>query len=92
LLDLGHLKVTSHWLSFDKYEFIDKVKDRVFAIHIHENNGLVDEHKALDESSWCLEVIGRHEFAGVLLILESMNLSIEKIVRSKDLVERHVKV
>jgi len=39
LLDLGHLKVTSHWLGFDKYEFIGKVRDRVFAIHVHENNG-----------------------------------------------------
>jgi len=89
-LDLGHLKVTAHWLGFDKYEFIDRVKDRVFSIHVHENNGLVDEHKELDEPSWCLGVISRQEFAGVPVTLESMNLSIEEIVRSRNLVERYL--
>ncbi|MFC2003540.1 sugar phosphate isomerase/epimerase family protein [Chloroflexota bacterium] len=90
VLDLGHLKVTSHWLGFDKHEFVDKIKSRVFSIHVHENNGLVDEHRNLDEQSWCLEVINRREFAGVPVTLESMNLSIEEINRSRNLVERYL--
>lgn len=42
LLDLRHLKVSSTWLAFDRYEFIRRARDRVFAVHIHENNGLED--------------------------------------------------
>lgn len=87
VLDLGHLKVTSHWLGFDRYEFIDRVKDRVFSIHVHENNGIVDEHRELDEKSWCLEVISREYFAQVPIVLESMNLSIDRILKNIDLVK-----
>lgn len=87
LLDLGHLKVTSHWLGFDKYEFIDIVKDRVFAFHVHENNGQVDEHRALDEASWCLEVIGRECFTKLPIVLESSKLSINEIIRQVSFIE-----
>ena len=88
LLDLGHLKVTSHWLQFDRYEFINKVKDRVFAIHLHENNGQVDEHRELDETSWCLEVIREKCFAGLPIVLESFELDIEQVVHQVSLIER----
>lgn len=88
LLDLGHLKVTSHWLDFDRYEFIDKVKDRVFAIHIHENNGQVDEHRELDETSWCFEVIGRKCFTKLPIVLESSKLPINKIIHQLSLIEK----
>jgi sugar phosphate isomerase/epimerase len=87
LLDLGHLKVTSHWLSFDKCEFINKVKNRVLAIHIHDNNGQLDEHKKLDEASWCLEAIGREPFINLPIVLESTSLTIDEIVQQVSLVE-----
>jgi len=87
LLDLGHLKVTSHWLGFDKYEFIDKVKNRVFAIHVHENNGTVDEHRKLDETSWCFGVISRKYFKEVPVVLEGANLSVDEIINNKKLIE-----
>lgn len=86
LLDLGHSKVTSHWLKFNRYEFIDKVKDRVFAIHVHENNGQVDEHKALDATSWCFEVISRKCFSGLPIVVESFRLTINQIVQQASLV------
>lgn len=88
LLDLGHLKVTSHWLNFDKYEFIDKVKDRVFAIHVHENNSIVDEHRKLDETSWCLQVTNRECFADLPVVIECVGLNIEEIVQQVDLMQR----
>jgi len=87
LLDLGHLKVTSHWLGFDKYKFIDRVKDRVFAIHIHENNEQIDEHRALDETSWCFEIIGKECFANFPIVLESTKLTIDQIVQQASLIE-----
>jgi sugar phosphate isomerase/epimerase len=90
LLDLGHLKVTSHWLKFDKYEFVDKLKDKVFLIHVHENNGKVDEHKGLDENSWCLRIISKKCFRKVPVSLESTNLDIDEIIQNKKLLENHI--
>jgi len=86
LVDLGHVKVTSHWLGFDKYEFIDKVKDRVFAFHIDENSGYLDEHNKLDETSWCLEVIGRKCFASAAMVLEIHKPTISEIIQQVSLI------
>lgn len=88
LLDLGHLRVTSHWLKFDRYQFIDRVKDKVFAIHVHENNGQVDEHRELDETSWCFEIISRKCFRGLPVVVESWGLNVDKVVQQVGLVER----
>ncbi len=90
VLDLGHLKVTSHWLGFDRYQFINRVKDRVFALHVHENNGQVDEHRELDENSWCLEVIGRNNFNRLPIVLESHKLTIGQIRQQVSLIEKFV--
>ena len=90
LLDLGHLKVTSHWLGFDRYQFVDKVKDRVFALHLHENNGLVDEHKGLNEDSWCLRIINEQCFAHLPLILESKKMTIDQIRQQVSMIEMFI--
>jgi len=88
VLDLGHLKVTSRWLNFDRYQFIDKVKERVFTIHVHENNGQRDEHKELNETSWCLAVIGRSGFSKLPIVLESTKLTIQEIMQQVSLMEK----
>ena len=88
LLDLGHLKVTSHWLGFDKYQFVERLKDRVFAIHLHENNGQLDEHKELDKTSWCFEVIGRKCFSGIPIVVESFGPTVDQIVQQVRLIEK----
>jgi uncharacterized protein (UPF0276 family) len=87
-LDLGHLKVTPHWLGFDRYGFIDRVKNRVFAIHVHENNGQADEHRELDETSWCFEVFSRKYFTNLPVVLESSGLIINQIVQQVGLLEK----
>jgi len=87
LLDLGHLKVTSHWLRFDRYRFIDRLAGKVFAFHLHENDGLDDQHLQLDDTSWCLQVIRNARFAGVPAILETPVSSIQEIVSQVRLLE-----
>lgn len=87
LLDLGHLKVTSHWLGFDRYEFINRVKDRVFALHVHDNDGEVDNHRPLDATSWCLEIIARKQFRNLPLVLESWKLSPAQVMQQVNLIE-----
>lgn len=92
LLDLGHLKVTAHSLGFDRYEFIEKVKYKVFAMHIHDNNELVDEHKMLGKESWCLDIIKRPDFKGLPIILESLGLSINDAVQQVKLIENTLEI
>jgi sugar phosphate isomerase/epimerase len=91
LLDLGHLKVTSHWLQFDKYEFVDRIRDRVFAFHLHDNSGQIDEHAKLDETSWCWQVISDRCFDGLPVILESSGLNVEQVAQQLCLMEDTLK-
>jgi sugar phosphate isomerase/epimerase len=60
LLDIGHLKVTSNLLKFDANEFIYKLKDKIFAVHVHENNGRLDEHKCIREGDWSLDIVNSY--------------------------------
>ena len=86
LLDLGHTAVTSHWLNFDKDEFVKKIKEKVFAIHISNNNGLADQHKSLTKDCW--HVTKLKNFKHVPIILETMNLTSEQIKSNIELVKK----
>jgi|SaaInlStandDraft_2_1057019.scaffolds.fasta_scaffold02697_7 sugar phosphate isomerase/epimerase len=77
LLDLGHTAVTSHWLNFDKDDFVEKCFKKVLAIHVSNNNGLADQHKSLDENCWHASKLKM--FKHIPIILETMNLDINKI-------------
>ena len=79
LLDLGHLKVTANNLKFDKEEFIQLVKDRVVEVHIHDNNGIIDEHKMLKQGCWPLKILDRKLFKDPIITLESGPLDLKDI-------------
>ncbi len=87
LLDLGHLKVTSNCLNFDRHEFIERVKEKIFAIHINDNNGKSDTHSQVNKTSWCLEAINRNNFTQIPLVLESTCLTIDQIIQQAGLIE-----
>ncbi len=77
LIDLGHTAVTSHWLNFNKDEFVDLCRDRAFAIHLSNNNGIQDQHRSLTKNCWQLSKLSL--FKDIPIILETMNLDINKI-------------
>ncbi len=60
LLDIGHLKVTSNLLEFDANRFIAELKDKTFVVHVHENNGRLDEHRCLRKGDWSLDIVNRY--------------------------------
>lgn len=70
LLDAGHLKVSSNVLRFNAYQFITKLKPKTFAIHIHENNGIVDEHRCIKEGDFSNNIIESFKNNDVPVILE----------------------
>lgn len=78
LLDIGHLKVTANLLKFDADEFIDKLKDKVFAVHVHENNGRVDEHRCIKEGDWSLGIVDSYFRNGEIPIVLECKCSDEK--------------
>ena len=88
LLDLGHLKVASRSLGFDRDEFIDRVKEKVFSVHVHDNNGRADEHREINEESWCLKVLGSRCFPEVKIVTESRGLSMDQILEQVRLLEK----
>lgn len=60
LLDIGHLKLTSNLLKYDANEFINKLRDKILAVHVHENNGTVDEHRCAKEGDWSLAILNKY--------------------------------
>jgi len=89
LVDLGHTAVTSHWLKFDKDEFVQKCGKYTFALHVSNNNGLQDQHRSLTQKCWAISKLKK--FKNNPIILETMNLSIEKIRQNINLVQNSIK-
>lgn len=91
LLDLGHLNLAANANKFDKFMFVDKLKSRIMGIHIHDNNGIEDEHLSLSEDSWALAVIKRNEFADLPVVFEGRDLGIKEIIKNRDLIIKTLK-
>ncbi len=77
LLDLGHTSVTSHWLKFDKEQFVKKIAKYTTAIHISNNNGKYDQHRSLTNGCWQIKIL--KQLRSKPITLESMNLSESQI-------------
>ena len=88
LVDLGHTSVTSHWLEFDRDEFVQKCSKQTYAIHVSNNNGLQDQHKSLTKN--CRQLSKLKNFKDKPIILETMNLSVEKIKQNILLVKNTI--
>lgn len=56
LLDVGHLKVASETLGFDRENFLSVVAPHVTHVHLHTNNGRTDQHRAVELGSWAANV------------------------------------
>ncbi|RZD40847.1 MAG: hypothetical protein CXT78_12235 [Thaumarchaeota archaeon] len=89
LVDLGHTAVTAHWLKFDKDKFVQKCSKYTYAIHVSNNNELQDQHKGLTQKCWAISKLKK--FKNNPIILETMNLSIEKIRQNINLVQNSIK-
>lgn len=91
LLDLGHLNISSKIMNFDREKFLDnfleKYGDRLHEVHISENDGLKDEHRALEENSWQYDAIKKiHEIKNSerVYCLESRNAEKQQLVSNLD--------
>ncbi len=94
LLDLGHLNISSNILGFNRNNAIDKLLanffNRIKEIHISENNGIKDEHLAVNENSWQLEVLksiaSQDKQKQIIYCIEARRASEKEILNSVNLV------
>jgi sugar phosphate isomerase/epimerase len=55
LLDIGHLKVASETLGFDRSSFLEAVASHVSNIHLHTNDGGTDAHQPVQVGDWAFK-------------------------------------
>jgi len=99
LLDLGHLNIAANIFNFNKYNFLDKVidlyGDKIYEVHLSENDGLKDQHGRIFNDSWQLKVLYMFNKTGTtkqptVFTLESRNLDKEQIKFDFDLITRKI--
>ena len=63
--------------------------DKIIAIHISNNNGKQDQHKSLTKDCWQVKTL--KNFRNCPIILETMNLTTEKIISNINIVKNTIK-
>lgn len=87
LLDTGHLRVSAKTYGFSVFQFIDKLKNKIKAIHLHDNNGKADLHQKIKAGSWVENVIKKMEDKEPTLILETHLKNLKQILSQKNYLE-----
>ena len=87
LLDLAHLKVSSHTLKFDFFSAVKSLVPITKAVHISDNNGQRDSNEAFDEDSDVLKALN---FFGNLnfITIEVYDDNIETLKKQINLVKK----
>lgn len=88
LVDVGHVKVTSKTLGFDKDTFITRLAGRIEAFHLSENDGVFDLNEPVREDSWFLPHLSH--FPDACFILEAYRLTLPQITAQRSLIEKHL--
>ncbi len=89
-LNMGHLNLAAKAWDFDKKAAVTKIKDRIFAVEVTDNNGKVDEHAPLKDDSWYLEILKDKHFKDVPVIFEGRFTPEPLIIKSYDLLKEIV--
>ena len=72
-LNLGHLNLASRAFSFDRFEFIETIKDKIFAFEVSHNDRVNDDHAMLRHGEWYSEIINNPIFENIPMIYEGRN-------------------
>ncbi len=85
LIDLGHLKISSGMLGFNRLEYIKSMAPYTIAFHLSENNSRIDDHLKFTEDVWFKDIIFNNR--DKILILEANNLKKEEISNTYKAIE-----
>jgi sugar phosphate isomerase/epimerase len=86
LLDLGHLKISANTLGISPEKFIKDLSPRVIALHLHENNGITDEHSIIFRDSWFWKPIKENISKDIYCILEVNRIKAKEINKQVKLI------
>jgi sugar phosphate isomerase/epimerase len=95
LVDLAHLGISAGLLGFDREEFLDRLLaahgDRVYEVHLSDNDGRADLHEKLSRETWALGALRRFKGqtrmgAAPLICLEPRGLTETEILDNVELV------
>lgn len=84
LLDTGHLNVTAKTLGLDRLQFAKEVAPYVRALHVHDNDGVIDSHRPVQPGSWVFDVLALPELSQLPIIVEAKFDTIDDIRRHVD--------
>jgi len=89
LIDIGHLKLASQRLGFDPKQFIKMLQEKMFEIHVHENNGVEDDHLLLKDTK-LLDIFDKGVIAKIPVTLESTKLSEKQLIEGKNFLDKAI--
>lgn len=87
LLDFGHLKISAHTYGFDCGEFVGKIKEKIAAVHVSDNDGENDQNQPISRDNWIISLIKEYNLAGLYATLEIGNSDINTILEQKKILE-----
>lgn len=88
LLDMGHLKISSCSLNFEQRDFIMDLMKHFSGVHLHENNGISDDHVCLKKGDSVLSLYNKYfRQKQVRSVIECESKSADEIGRLVDLLE-----
>lgn len=87
LFDIGHAAVTKIRYGIDTKEIIDKLKNKIFEIHINKSVGEEDTHLNIDSPD-LLKDFDKDTLKKVVLTLEATNLRPNEILKGKEIIEK----
>ena len=77
-LNIGHLNLQFK-KNTEKEDFLNLIKNRVFAMEISHNNGKKDQHLKIKKNEWYWDIINDNYFQNTYKILEFRNTKIQDI-------------
>lgn len=94
LLDLGHLKISGHYLGFDFSDAVDflfsRYPKRIRELHISENANVIDDHGLITPNSDQYRILSKHKHTiirnGINVTIEARNAELLELRRSYDLI------
>ena len=81
LLDVGHLKVSSQILGFDKFDVFKKCSKWIKGLHISDNDGYEDNNQPIKKSSWFNNKLPKVDF-----------YTLEVYSKNLDLIKKQIKI
>lgn len=86
LLDLGHLKISANTLGISPENFMKDLSPHIIALHLHENNGITDEHSMIFRDSWFWKPLKENIQRDIYCILEVKRIEAEEINKQVQLI------